>query len=243
MSVCVFFLGNYRWKRAIHSYTNEPSSIVFWYFVTFSSKTRCLSAKLDTLTSKQLGVCPKNVVVLSVTKPFFDVFYGPKHTHSYTHFNSQIGFCVQNPFELRIAVCVWVYVFLVYECMGACPGGWGGTPATPKKPFFDPSPKHTLKVASGSHLEPLFGSRRPRVLFRVFRVLFYTELVYRKIVVFFSFVCVCVCVCVWVPGRATHFDTHTFRTKFGHLHFSSIFTEGRYNHFWKQALFETAWGS
>ena len=94
-------------------------------------------------------------------------------------------------------------MFLVYECMGACPGGWGGTPATPQKPFFDPSPKHTLKVASGSHLEPLFGSRRPRVLFRGFRVLFYTELVYRKIVVFFSFF---VCEC---QGGQKHTSIHT----------------------------------
>ena len=78
-------------------------------------------------------------------------------------------------------------MFLVYECMGACPGGWGGYPCHPKKTFFDPSPKHTLKVASGSHLEPLFGSRRPRVLFRRLSVDFLHKVGVSKICFMFSF--------------------------------------------------------
>ena len=215
-----------------HTLTSSPQ-LFLMFFYTFWSKSRCLSAQLDTLTSKQIGVCSKHVVFLPVAKPFFWRFLLPKtHTHSYTHFNSQICFWNKIPFELRIAVCVWVYVFLVYECMGACPGPGGGTPATPEKPFFDPFPKHTLKVASGSHLEPLFGSRRPGVLFRGFRVLFYTELVYRKIVVLFSF---CVCEC---QGRQKHTSIHTLSEQN-----SVICTEAKYNNFWKQALFETAWGS
>ena len=88
-------------------YTHTLTSchqLFFDVFVTFSSKPRCLSAKLDTLTSKQIGVCSKIVVFLPVTKPFFCRFYCQKHIHSYTHFNSQIGFWIQISFELRIAV-------------------------------------------------------------------------------------------------------------------------------------------
>ena len=140
--VYVYFCSVNLGEKGPYTHTlTSPHQLFFDIFVTFSSKTPCLSAKLDTLTSKQIGVCPKNVVFLPVTKLFFAVFYGPKHIHSYTHLNSQIGFWIQIPFELRIVVCVWVYVFLVYECMGARPGGWGGTPATPKKPFFWPLSK------------------------------------------------------------------------------------------------------
>ena len=116
--VYVYFSSVIIEEKGPYTHTLTSSHQLFFdVFVTFSSKTRCLSAKLDTLTSKQIGVYSKNVVFLPVTKPFFGVFYGQTHIHSYTHFNSQIGFWIQISFELRIAVCVWVYVFLVYECM------------------------------------------------------------------------------------------------------------------------------
>ena len=44
-----------------HTLTSSPQ-LFLMFFCTFWSKTRCLSAKLDTLTSKQIGVCSKNVV-------------------------------------------------------------------------------------------------------------------------------------------------------------------------------------
>ena len=64
--------------------------------------------------------------------------------------------------------------FSAMRFLGVCGfGGGGGTPCPPptphpKKKFFDPPPKHTLKVASGSHFEPLFEPRRPRTLLNGF---------------------------------------------------------------------------
>ena len=108
MSVCVFFLGKSRGKGPYNHTLTSSHQLFFYAFVTFSSKTSCLSAKLDTLTSKQIGVCSKNVVFLSVAKPFFDVFYGPKHIHSYTHGNSKLLLKMEKTLDKSK---------LVYECM------------------------------------------------------------------------------------------------------------------------------
>merc|ERR1712110_633980 len=56
---------------------------------------------------------------------------------------------------------------------------------TPRSRFLFPPPKNTLKMASGSRFVPLFGSRRPRALFRCFSGAFYTKLVYRSVCIHF----------------------------------------------------------
>ena len=109
MSVCVFFLGKYRGKRAIHSYTNELSSIVFDVFATFSSKTRCLSAKLDTLTSKKSVRSQKMLYFCLSQNRFFVVFFTVKNTYTHTLTSIYRAFF---PFSKAISNC--------RECMSVC---------------------------------------------------------------------------------------------------------------------------
>ena len=109
MSVCVFFLSKSRGKRAIHSYTNFKNTTVFVVFGTCWSKTRCLSAKLDTLTSKNSGRFQKMLYFCLSQNRFFVVFYGQKHIHSYTNFDLSSVFF---PFSKAISNC--------RECMSVC---------------------------------------------------------------------------------------------------------------------------
>ena len=141
MSVCVFspvILG----EKGPYTHTLTSSHQLFFdVFCIFWSKTRCLSAKLDTLTSKQIGVCPKFVVSLPVTKPFFCRFLRPK-THTLIH-TLQFTNRFLDPNFLRIAncrVCMSVCVFGVWV-HGCVSRGLGGYPCHPQKTVFWPLSK------------------------------------------------------------------------------------------------------
>jgi len=132
--------------------------------------------------------------------------------HSYTHFNSQIGFRIQISFELRIAVCVWVYVFLVYECMGV---GWvGGYPMPPptKSRFLTPLQNTRWKWLLGAVLSHFWGPGAQGPFSAFFRVLFHPKLVYRS-----------VCIHFFGQGGQTHTSIHTLGK-----HNSAICTFSRY---------------
>ena len=92
-------------------YTHTLTStgkLFFVVFGTLSSKTRCLSAKPDTLTSKKWGRFQQMLYFCLSQNCYFVVFYGQKHIHSYTNFDLSIGFSIfKSNFELP-----WVY-----ECM------------------------------------------------------------------------------------------------------------------------------
>ena len=121
-----------------HTLTSSHQ-LFFDVFDTFSSKTRCLPAKLDTLTSKQIGVCSKIVVFLPVTKPFLSYFTA-KNTYTHTHTSirkSVFGSKFPSNCELPC-----VYECICFWCMSV----WvrvrgGGVPhAPPKNRFLTPLP-------------------------------------------------------------------------------------------------------
>ena len=77
-----------------HTLTSK-TQLVFVVLGTFWSKTQCLAAKLDTLTSKKSGRFQKLLYIfLSQNRVFKSFFYGQKHiqnTYTYTHSHTLTG--------------------------------------------------------------------------------------------------------------------------------------------------------
>ena len=151
-------------------------------FATFSSKTQCLSAKVDSLTSKQIGVCSKNVVFLPVAKPFLAVFFTAQNTYTHTHTSirkSVFGSKFPSNCELPC----------VYECMCFwCMSVWvrarvaGRTPATTTQNRFLTSLQNTRwKLLLGAVLSHFLGPGAQGPFSAFFRVVFHPKLVYRSV--------------------------------------------------------------
>ena len=104
-----FSLVNIGEKRAIHSYTSFKNTYIFVVvFYMFLSKTRCLSAKLDTLTSKKWGRFQK-MLYFCLSQNCFLSFFTGKNTYTHTLTSIYRSFF---PFSKAISNC--------RECMSVC---------------------------------------------------------------------------------------------------------------------------
>ena len=120
-------------EKGPYTHTLTSSHQLFFdVFVTFSSKTRCLSAKLDTPTSKQSGRFQKCCIFVR-PQTVFSSYFTSKNTYTHTLTSIYRAFF---PFSKAISNC--------RECMSVCVYFGGKTRQKHIHSYTHGNSRHTL---------------------------------------------------------------------------------------------------